>query len=570
MPYQSRWSIPLPQCSFPTFLFGSPQKELSDKPAYIDTTRPDTLYLTRRTFRLWSQRIALGLLRSPAFQPGDRVLIFSGNTVATPAAFIGIVMAGGIFTGANPTFTPRELAHQLRDSEAKYLFCSDASIDTGIEAARQAGMDKSRVFVYNDNVFLDDEAARPALKGCKYWSELIAPAEDAKDFQWEELDGDKCHKTIALNYSSGTTGVPKGVEVSHYNYIANTLQYNHLPTLEPDYAKKNARAKWLCFLPLYHAMGQTIYIAGGLLREVPVYIMPKYDFVEMLANIQKFRITDLTIVPPIAVALTKHPAVPRYDLSTIQSINCGSAPLGSDVCRAIEKVCGGRFNMKQGWGMTEVTCSLLGWDPNKISTSFGVGEPNANCEAKIMKISTDHNGNESFAEVTERGPQHTGELWCRGPNIMKGYWRNPAATKNTFSPDGERWLRTGDIAYVDDEGCFYIVDRIKELIKVKANQVAPAELEALILEHPAVADVAVIGIPTADGDERPRAFVVRQPGASVTEQEIFDHVKQRAVPFKWLTAGVEWIDVIPKNPSGKILRRQLRERSKLQIAKARL
>ncbi|KAL2408150.1 putative CoA ligase CCL7 [Exophiala dermatitidis] len=424
--------------------------------------------------------------------------------------------------------------------------------------------------VYNDNVFLDDETPRPALKGCKYWSELIAPAEDAKDFQWEELDGDKCHKTIALNYSSGTTGVPKGVEVSHYNYIANTLQYNHLPTLESDYAKKNARAKWLCFLPLYHAMGQTVYIAGGLLREIPVYIMPKYDFVEMLANIERFGITDLTIVPPIAVALTKHPAVQKYDLSTIQSINCGSAPLGSDVCRAIEKLCGGRFNMKQGWGMTEVTCSLLGWDPNKISTSFGVGEPNANCEAKIMKIFTDHNGNESFVEVTERGPQHTGELWCRGPNIMKGYWRNPVATKNTFSPDGQRWLRTGDIAYVDDEGCFYIVDRIKELIKVKANQVAPAELEALILEHPAVADVAVIGIPTADGDERPRAFVVRQPGASVTEQEVFDHVKQRAVPFKWLTAGVEWIDVIPKNPSGKILRRQLRERSKLQIAKARL
>ncbi|OAL19720.1 hypothetical protein AYO20_11592 [Fonsecaea nubica] len=570
MPYKSRWSISLPQCSFPTFLFGSPCKDLSDKKAYVDATRPEELFLTRQTFRLWSQRIALGLLKSPSFEPGDRVLVFSGNTLATPVAFMGIVMAGGVFTGANPTFTARELAHQLRDSQATYLLCSDVSIDTGIRAAEQAGLDKSRVYVYDEKVFLSDKASQAGLKGCRYWSDLIAPAEEAEGFQWEELEGDKCHKTIALNYSSGTTGVPKGVEVTHYNYIANTLQYNHLPTLAPNYDELNRRSKWLCFLPLYHAMAQTIYIAGALLRQIPVYIMPKFDFVEMLANVERFRITDLTIVPPIAVALTKHPAARKYDLSSIETMNCGSAPLGSDVCRAIEDLCGRRFNMKQGWGMTEVTCSLLGWDPNKTSTSFGVGEPNANCEAKIVKILTGSSGHESFSEVTERGPAHTGELWCRGPNVMKGYWRNPSATRNAFSPDSEGWLRTGDIAYVDEDGCFYIVDRMKELIKVKANQVPPAELEALILEHPAVADVAVIGIPTADGDERPRAFVLRQPRTKVTEQEIIDYVKERAVTYKWLTAGVEWVDEIPKNPSGKILRRQLRDRSKVQHVQARL
>lgn len=365
--------------------------------------------------------------------------------------------------------------------------------------------------------------------------------------------------------------MPKGVEVTHFNYIANTLQYNHLPTLAPNYAEQNDRSKWLCFLPLYHAMAQTIYIAGVLLREIPVYIMPKFDFVDMLSNIERFKITDLTLVPPIAIALTKHPAAKRFDLSSIESMASGSAPLGSDVCREIEKLCDSRFNMKQGWGMTEVTCSLLGWDPNKFSTSFGVGEPNANCEAKIMKVVTDLQGNESFSEITECGPEHTGELWCRGPNVMKGYWRNLEATKNAFFADPpERWLRTGDVAYVDDEGCFYIVDRIKELIKVKANQVAPAELESLILEYPAVADVAVIGIPTADGDERPRAFVMQQPHAKVDEQDILDYAKERAVAYKSLTAGVEWVGAIPKNPSGKILRRQLREMSKVQTVRARL
>ena len=207
-----------------------------------------------------------------------------------------------------------------------------------------------------------------------------------------------------------------------------------------------------------------------------------------------------------------------------------------------------------------VTCSLLGWDPTKHSDSFGVGEPNANCEAKVMEVIEDSQGNQSFKEMTKRGTDHRGELWCRGPNIMKGYWKNEKATRETFSPDGEGWLRTGDVAFVDEHGTFFIVDRIKELIKVKGNQVAPAELEALILDHKHVADVAVIGIPTPDGDEKPRAYVVRQPGSEgkVTEQDIMDFVKDKVVRYKRLEGAV-FVDTIPKNPSGKILRRQLRD-----------
>ncbi|KAK5949814.1 hypothetical protein OHC33_009203 [Knufia fluminis] len=363
---------------------------------------------------------------------------------------------------------------------------------------------------------------------------------------------------LALNYSSGTTGVPKGVMVTHRNYISNCIQHNHLATLYPNAAERAARARWVCFLPLYHAMAQTIYLSGGVMRQIPVYIMTKFDFVELLENIQKFKITDLAMVPPIAVMVAKHPVVKKYDLSSIEAIGSGAAPLGSEASREVEKVWGGRLNLKQGWGMTEVTCSLLGWDPTKYSASFAVGEPNANCEAKVMRVDEDEKGNQTFTEITERGPDQRGELWCRGPNVMKGYWKNEKATKGTFSPDGQ-WLRTGDVAYVDEDGMFFIVDRIKELIKVKGNQVAPAELEALILDHKAIADVAVIGLPTLDGDERPKAFCVKQPGAQVTEQDVIDFVKDKVIHYKRLNGGVEFVDAIPKNPSGKILRRQLRD-----------
>jgi 4-coumarate--CoA ligase len=209
-----------------------------------------------------------------------------------------------------------------------------------------------------------------------------------------------------------------------------------------------------------------------------------------------------------------------------------------------------------------VTCSALGWNPNEKPNSNAVGELNANCEAMIM--SEDAN-----TEITARGPDARGELWIRAPNVMKGYWRNPKATEETKTADG--WLKTGDIAYVDEEGKFFIVDRKKELIKVKGNQVAPAELEALLLDHPAIADAAVIGLQTEDGDEKPRAYVVLQPDQKSQEtpkEEIFKFVETSVSRHKRITGGVEYIDAIPKNPSGKILRKWLREKAKEEAKEA--
>jgi 4-coumarate--CoA ligase len=352
MPYKSRWSVPIPDCSLQTFLFKSPDAPLGSKRAFSEAARPDTHYLTRDQFRLWAQRFALGLQRSKHFRKGDRILLFSGNDLFVPVVFMGVLCAGGIFTGANPTFVARELAHQLKDSGATYLLCSEGSLDTGIEAARLAGLDPAeRVFVYNAKIY---DGETQGQKGSRYWADLVAPAEDAKAFRWDDLTGPgECDTTLALNYSSGTTGVPKGVEITHKNYISNMIQVQEMGKLLPNHEERTARASWLCFLPLYHAYGQTFYIAQAFNRQIPVYVMPKFDFILFLEYTQKFRITDYTLVPPIAVLLAKHPAVENYDLSSVEQVGCGAAPLGRDVSEQVERRLGSRLNFKQGWGMTE-------------------------------------------------------------------------------------------------------------------------------------------------------------------------------------------------------------------------
>lgn len=487
-------------------------------------------------------------------KPGDRVLLFSGNNLFFPVAFLGIVMAGGIFTGANPSYVERELAYQLKDADAKFLFCTDSSLELGIAAAQSIGMRKEQIFRFDDELL---EGTGTARLGVKNWASLIEPEEVGKKFRWHEPKDPK-EDVLCLNYSSGTTGPPKGVMITHYNYVANATQFAHLSQLNPEEPEKTKKAKWLCFLPLYHAMAQTIFVAGGPKRGIPVYIMKKFDFIQMLEAVQKFKITALTFVPPIVVALAKSPYTKKYDLSSVVDIGSGAAPLSGEVIEEAEALWPERDRkMKQGWGMTEATCSLLGWDPRLQSLPDSVGELNANCHAKIVDPGT-------MAEVPVG---QRGEIWVQAPNIMKGYWRRPDADAETFVDDASgRWMRTGDIAYIDSEGRFFIVDRMKELIKVRGNQVAPAELEALLLEHPQITDAAVVGV-TIGGEEVPRAYVVLQAGeqGKVSEKEVADWLARRVTKYKRLDGGVVFVDIIPKNPSGKLLRKVLRERAKEEV-----
>lgn len=565
MVIKSRWTFETPPVSLPTFIFDSPTVDLPKTPLYISAAEPDKYSLSLHDYRHYAKRLASGLRRS-GLQPGDRVLLFSGNTLFFPTVVMGIIMAEGVFTGANPTYVARELAYQLKDSGARYLICAENSLETGIKAAQEIGMSADRVFVFDDGIatFQGKRVEKNTDLGkIQHWTTLWDTPENGDAYAWPDLRSkEELDRIVALNYSSGTTGVAKGVMITHRNYVANCSQQIYMQTLSPTYKERLPKKKYLCFLPMYHAMAQAIFCFNAVKQRVPVYMMPKFDFLEMLQCAQKYKITDLVLVPPVIVAMAKHPATKKFDLSSVDTVGSGAAPLGREVSAEFERLWStGQVNVKQGWGMTEVTCAATTFDPSKHSDSFSVGELVPNCEAKIV---LDDEGK------VEAPQGERGEIWVRGPNIMKGYWNKPEATKETLTADG--WLKTGDVAYIDEHSHFFIVDRKKELIKVKGLQVAPAELEALLLDHPDVQDAAVIGV-TANGEELPRAYIVPQTPEKATPEvaaNIKSWLAERVSKHKRLEGGIYFLDAVPKNPSGKILRKQLRDQAAQESPKAKL
>ncbi|KAJ4328934.1 hypothetical protein N0V84_000503 [Fusarium piperis] len=567
MTLRSRWEEPIPHCSLQQWIFDSSCGPMDDseKPILIDADRPETHFLNKTQFRLLGKQIALGLIDA-GLREGDRVLVFSSNNVYFPSVFLGILMGGGIFTGANPGFTSRELAYQLKDSGSTFLLAVSTQIETALEAAKLAGIPSDRIFALDPSVRPPFDQSAPTqatqVSGVRSWTDLLlGNQERAKTWEWVEPSNPDT-TTCCLNYSSGTTGVPKGVEITHKAYVANGTGVIELANKDPDEAESRKRSRLLAFLPMYHAYGQTHFVSIYPRIGVPVYIMPSFNFEKMLQHVQRFRITTLTCVPPILVYLSKHPLVKKYDLSSVERIHSGAAPLSREVARGVEALWpDDSVIVKQGWGMTEVTCTCMTWDPRVKCDVAAVGELSPNCSARIMNL----DGKTVVEQSNERG-----ELWVTGPTLMKGYWKNPTATADTIAvdPDGTRWLRTGDIAYVESfepGAIFHIVDRIKELIKVKGNQVAPAELEAVLLDHHEIADAAVIGV-AANGDEVPRAYIIKVQGSQLTEKKIVNWMEERVAKHKRLKGGVRFIDAIPKNPSGKILRRALRDMAKAEFS----
>ncbi|KIW13292.1 hypothetical protein PV08_08480 [Exophiala spinifera] len=550
MPHAARWGLTLPGTSIPSFMFGSADAALDNSErVYVNAKRPNEQYLTLHGYREWAKRFAAGLQLS-GLKDGDRVMLFSGNAIFNPIVVMGSIMAGAIYNSANPAYTPRELAHQLKDAEPRFVLAADNCFDRAVEAADMVGLDKNRIFLYTNPPIDHTKRLESPQTQHQHWTKLVAGPDAGQAFTWEDpIASLSASRTAILIYSSGTTGLPKGVELTHRGVIANVLQLKQMQFSDAD---KSPRRN-LCVIPLYHVLGLHYYTFTAPKLGIQTLLMERYNLPDMLDHIQRFKITDLLLVPPILVAMAKHPSVRdgTCDISSVRRVVAGAAPIGMEVTKQFEELFHGEVKVRQAWGMSETPAITLCWhDGDRQGTSsISIGELVPGCEAMLV--------NEDGQEVTR--PRVPGEFWIRSPNMLKGYWRNIQATKDTITPEG--WLKTGDIAYKDEGGKWYMVDRKKELIKVRGAQVAPAELEALLLEHPQIVDAAVIGIKTPTDDEDPRAYVVLAPNATTTAEDVVKYVNTRVSKIKHLTGGVVFIDAIPKNPSGKILRRQLRDRA---------
>lgn len=554
MPIPSRWTTQIPKISLPGWVFGSPFAPLPEYTVYVDADRPATHRLSFEDYRLWSKRVGLGLVTA-GLRPGDRVMFFSGNHLLFPCIFMGVIMAGGVFTGASPASTSRELAHQLADSDPTFLIVASYVWPVALDAADQVGFPRSHIYVFDESITGDPSDLGGAEQ---HWTQLVAAEDEAQAFQWVE-PSDPASAACCLNYSSGTEGLPKGVQTTHSNYVATgeaaMFQHNLNRKARPQDQPGNA----LCFLPLYHAAAQTVYAVDYPKIGATTYMMRTFNFPQMLQCIERFGITELLVAPPIIQALISAPLTSQYDLSSVKAIYCGTAPLSLDACRKATQLWPeGQVNIQQAWGMTELTgvgASGSSLDP---SSPASVGEVAPNAIIKLMGAD---------GEITQ--PNVHGEIWFTGPVLMKGYWHNEEATQATIvEEDGTRWLKTGDIAYVDSYrpgAKIFIVDRVKELIKVKGFQVAPAELEAALLEFPGVIDAGVVGVCIEDA-EAPRAYVVKAANSNATEQDLAEWVEKRFTKHKWLTGGVVFLDKIPRSPPGKILRRTLRVRAREEVS----
>lgn len=511
--------VDIPDVSLTEFLFADGFGDRADAPALVDGTTGDQL--TYAELHGLIEKIAGGLA-ARGIGKGDVVALFAPNLPQWAALFHGILRANGIVTSANSMYTAGELAHQLTDSGAKMLITVSPFLDRAVPGAKEAGLSEDVVLT------IDRTEGHDSL------ADLVASGAPAPERTTTATD------TAVLPYSSGTTGLAKGVVLTHRNLVANLCQIAPMGDVTSE-------TKIMAFLPFFHIYGMTVMMNQGLHQRATVVTMPKFDLEQFLTITQDLRVDRLYIAPPVAVALAKHPIVDQYDLSCIDVIFSGAAPLDGELGRAVAK----RLNctVLQGYGMTESSpvSHCMPDDRGDLDlNSSGFALPNIEC--KLVDPETGR----------EVGVGERGELWMRGPNIMVGYLNNSDATDAT--KDAEGYLHTGDIAVVDDEGVYSIVDRVKELIKYKGYQVPPAELEALLLTHDKVADVAVIGVRDADGEEVPKAFVVKQAaGQDLTEDEVMAFVTERVAPHKKVRV-VEFIEQIPKSASGKILRKDLRAR----------
>ena len=513
--------VTIPDVSLVEYVFKD-RARWADKPAIVDG--PSGRQYTYTQLYQAIQGCAAGL-HARGIRKGDVIGIVSPNCPEFAIAFLGASVIGAIASTVNPLSTAEEIATQFTDSRARLLVTVKVFVDKCLEAAKTAGVEEVYVFGEAPGATPFSSLIRPELP---VPAVTINPAEDI----------------ACLPYSSGTSGVPKGVMLTHRNLVANMVQSfaSSIEILESD--------RVLGILPFFHIYGMVVIMNAALVKGATIVTMPKFELEPFLQLVQEHKITLANVVPPIILALAKHPIIDKYDLSSLRFLGSGAAPLG----KALASACEARLKVRvrQGYGLTE-TSPVTHFHPNDdgMVKYESIGPLIASTEARIVSTTTGK----------DVGTDEPGELWLRGPQVMKGYYNKPEATALCTSPDG--WFMTGDVATVDTNGWFEIVDRVKELIKYKGMQIAPAELEAILLAHPAIGDAAVIPIPDEEAGEIPKAFVVLK--SPIDAEAIMEFVAGHVAPYKRVRR-VEVVDSIPKSPSGKILRRFLVDRERAKAA----
>ncbi|GAA5801333.1 hypothetical protein EDC94DRAFT_541147 [Helicostylum pulchrum] len=537
-------AIPIPDTDLFSFLLESNEfNQSKDLNLPLNIEGESGKSLSWNYIRQQSCLLATGWKQNVGLTKGDTVAIFAPNQLDHAILYLSLLGAQCTISPGNPAYTEAEFEHQITNCHASALVTVAGLLPVLLKITDKIGLPRSKIFLFGDK----------QVEGCRPYNSIKGTTEVSAPIQGSRRDD-----VAFICYSSGTTGLAKGVMLTHGNFIAQILQ-----SVRVDPENEDNDDVILGFLPFYHIYGLTSLVFNAYYKVTPVIIMARYDLELLCQLVEKYKVTLASIVPPVAVHLAKAPVVTKYNLSSIRLIGCGAAPLSREHIETLAK----RIPAKlvQGYGMTETTSGVISQGvEGGVAGSIGILSPNMEC--KIIN-----------AEGKEVGDDQEGEFLFRGPSIMKGYYNNDKANAETFTTDG--WMRTGDVGKYDSEsGEFFILDRIKELIKFKGFQVAPAELEAILTGLDIVADCCVVGLyDESQATEIPRAYVVVQPNVEANEKTaklIDDYVTKNVTNYKKLRGGVKFVSAIPKSPSGKILRREVKEwlkEEQKQIAiKARL